>query len=303
MNRFQANLCLLTATLCWALEPTVFQRFDLDVSVMGVVAMTSGLAAVCLGIVFWSRWRVRPGRALLSKLGYLAVLDLVANVLAFWGARQVDLSTSAFLLALCVVGVPVVLLARRRSVPGRTWVGIAIILLGLALAVQIRPGSMAWIPTLGLLAAAAVRSVYIVGINDMTKTYDPAQMAVYLLAAVSVLGFVGWSVTDPGSIAGMNYSADFFATLVMYALFVFSVFTATSFLAQPYATAQSVAVIYSLEVTFAILLGAVLPSLLVERIHLTTAVLAGCLLTCLGVIVAEVDVVAAVRAATARRPR
>lgn len=148
-----------------------------------------------------------------------------------------------------------------------------------------------------------MRSVYIVGINDMTKTYDPAQMAVYLLAAVSVLGFVGWSVTDPGSIAGMNYSADFFATLVMYALFVFSVFTATSFLAQPYATAQSVAVIYSLEVTFAILLGAVLPSLLVERIHLTTAVLAGCLLTCLGVIVAEVDVLPAIRAATARRPR
>ena len=96
--------------------------------------MTSGLAAVCLGIVFWSRWRVRPSGASLSKLGYLAVLDLVASALGFWGARQVDLSTSAFLLALCVVGVPVVLVVKRRPVPGRTWVGIAVILLGLALA-------------------------------------------------------------------------------------------------------------------------------------------------------------------------
>lgn len=303
MNRFQANLCLLTATLCWALEPTLLKRFDLDVSVMGVVAMTSGLAAVCLGIVFWSRWRVRPSRASLSKLGYLAVLDLVASALGFWGARQVDLSTSAFLLALCVVGVPVVLVVKRRPVPGRTWVGIAVILLGLALAVQIRPGSMAWVPTVVLLGAAAVRSVYMVGVNDMSKTHDPAQMAVYLLAGASVLGFVGWTVTDPGSITGMDYSANFWATLVMYALFVFSIFTATSFLAQPYASAQSVAVIYSLEVTFAVLLGAVLPHLLVDRIHLTLAVLAGCLLTCLGVIVAEVDLVASFRASVSRAAR
>ncbi len=303
MNRFQANLCLLTATLCWALEPTLLKRFAPDVSVMGVVALTSGLAALCLGIVFWSRWRIRPSRASLPKFGYLAVLDMLAGVMSIWGARQVDLSASAFLLALCVVGVPVVLVAQRRSVPGRTWFGIAIILLGLALAVQIRPGSMAWVPTLVLLGAAAVRSVYIVGVNDMAKTHDPAQMAVYLLSGASVLGFLGWVLTDPGSITGMNYSADFFATLVMYALFVYSIFTATSFLAQPYASAQSVAVIYSLEVTFAVLLGAVLPHILVDRIHLTLAVLAGCLLTCLGVIVAEVDLRVAFRASVARSSR
>ncbi len=303
MNRFQANLCLLTATLCWALEPTLLKRFDRNVSVMGVVALTSGLAAICLGIVFWSRWRVRPSRASLRKLAYLAVLDLVASALGFWGARQVDLSTSAFLLALCVVGVPVVLVVRRRPVPGRTWVGIVIILLGLALAVQIKPGSMAWAPALVLLGAAAVRSVYMVGVNDMSKKHDPAQMAVYLLAGASMLGFVGWALTDPGSIVAMDYSADFWATLVMYALFVFSIFTATSFLAQPYASAQSVAVIYSLEVTFAVLLGAALPHLLVDRIQLTIAVLAGCLLTCVGVIVAEVDLRGALRAAVSRSAR
>ena len=64
-------------------------------------------------------------------------------------------------------------------------------------------------PTVVLLGAARFGAMYMVGVNDMSKTHDPAQMAVYLLAGASVLGFVGWTVTDPGSITGMDYSANF----------------------------------------------------------------------------------------------
>lgn len=299
MNKFQANICLLTATACWALEIILFKHFPPDVPAFAVVSLGTGLSAICLAVVFWPHLRVRPTRGLLWRAGLLAVLNVAQNTLAIIGTRKLDLSTSMFLLTLYVVGVPIVLTLGRRGVPGRTWAGVAVILVGLALAVPLRPGVAVLGSMLVLVLASTVRSFYVVGVNDAAKAVDPAQLAVYLLAAISVLAFLGWLITDPASITGMDYSPDFIATLFMYSIFAYTIFTAAAFFAQPYVSAANVAVVYSLLVVFSVALGATLPSLLVSRIALTSGLVAGCALICLGTIVAEVDVAATVR----RRPR
>ena len=184
MNRFQANICLLTATLCWALEIILFKHFPPGVPAFAVISLGTGLSAVCLAVVFWPHLRARPSGAFLWRAGLLALLNVAQNSLAIIGTRRLDLSTSMFLLSLYVVGVPVVLTLGRRPLPRRTWAGVAVILIGLSLAVQLRPDAMLIGPMLLLVGASTVRSFYVVGVNDAAKVVDPAQLAVYLLAFI-----------------------------------------------------------------------------------------------------------------------
>lgn len=71
-------------------------------------------------------------------------------------------------------------------------------------------------------------------------------------------------------------------------MFVIALYTGINFFGQRYASAPTVAVLYSTEVVFATLLSATLPSLLVDRIHLTTAMAAGCALIVAGAVFAEI---------------
>lgn len=295
MNKFQANICLLTSTLCWAPEVILFKRFPAGIPAFAVISLSTGLGALILLAVLWTHLRRRPSWSSLWRIGVLAVLAMTQNTLGVVGSRQLSVSTSMFVLSLYVVGVPLVLTLSRRMPPLRNWVGVAVIMVGMALAVQLGSGGARLGPLLILLISTIVDSFYLVGINDTSRICDPAELTVYLLALVSLLSFGGWVISDPGSVTTLGYSADFIAVLFMYAVFVIALSYATAFSAQPFVTAQNVAVVYSLQVVFGILLAATLPSLLVQRIELTPAIVAGCLLICGGAITSEVNLVAALR--------
>lgn len=306
MNRFQANLCLLTTTMCWAPEVVLMKRFPAGVPALAVITLSTALGAAILLLVLFAHVRVRPTRGFLCWAALLGLLTAVQSTLAVLGSRQLPVSTSMFLLSLYVVGVPVVMVIIRpfrrwRGQPlepapaPRTWAGVALIMVGLALAVQLGSGSAQLVPIAILLVSVALLSLYLVGVNNASRRYDPAQMIVYVLGFASVFALGGWLLVDPGSLPAVDLSADFVAVLAMYSIFVIALAGGVAFFAYPYVTPTNVAAVYSLQVVFAIGLAAVLPSLLVQRLRLTAGIVAGCLLVVVGVLVAEVDLLGMLR--------
>jgi drug/metabolite transporter (DMT)-like permease len=217
-------------------------------------------------------------------------LDVASTGLAFAGTVHTTTPLALFLMSLYVLGVPLTLVAMRRPLSARTWWGTLVITLGLFLVADLPSQVLAYSPVLLLLAAVALRSLVIVGVNDALKHLDPAQFAVYILGSGALVTLVAWVIVDPTSMAVSNYSSAFVAALFMYSMFVIALYTGINFFGQRYASAPTVAVLYSTEVVFAILLSATLPSLLVDRIHLTAAMGVGCALILAGAVFAEFDV-------------
>ena len=168
----------------------------------------------------------------------------------------------------------------------RTWAGVALIMVGLALAVQLGSGSAQLVPIAILLVSVAVLSLYLVGVNNASRRYDPAQMIVYVLRLRLGVRPGRLVAGRSGQPAAVDLSADFVAVLAMYSIFVIALASGVAFFAYPYVTPTNVAAVYSLQVVFAIGLAAVLPSLLVQRLRLTAGIVAGCLLVVVGVLVA-----------------
>lgn len=300
MNTFQANICLLTTTLCWAPEVIFLKRMPAGVPALAVITLSTALGTLLLLVVFVGHVRRRPSWAFLRRVALLGLLTAAANTLAVVGARQVPVATSMFLLSLYVVGVPIVLVLGRRPPPARTWLGVAVILLGMALALQLGGGTLRLLPMAVLLLSVAAMSLYLVGANDTSRTCDPAQMIVYVLGFASVFALLGWLVLDAPSVLTVDFTADFVAVLFMYTIFVIAIASAVAFFAYPHLTPTNVAAVYSLQVVFAIVLAAALPGMLVQRIQLTPSIAAGCLLMVAGVLLSEVDLWGTLTRRTAR---
>ena len=268
MNRLQANLCLICVTLCWSTEVIIFSCIPDSVLPFATTFICNAIATVVLAACFFKRIKKemsKSSKKILLKCLLLGVLNCAYNALYMYGLKSFDVSTGAFTFSMTVVVLPVVLLTMRKSVGAKTWISVALVLSGIVIALG---GSLTQIPYAGLLfmlLGCIIRSVFIVKLNDFAREHDSITLSVFISAFVAVISFVIWFVLQPSTFATIPWSSTIIASLFIHAYFIVAFAQTLNIFAQRRATATESTIIYSLEIVFSLIWGAVLPENLVDR--------------------------------------
>lgn len=268
MNRLQANLCLICVTLCWSTEVIIFSCIPDSVLPFATTFICNAIATVVLAACFFKRIKremSKSSKKILLKCLLLGVLNCAYNALFMYGLKSFDVSTGAFTFSMTVVVLPVVLLTMRKSVGVKTWISVALVLSGIVIALG---GSLTQIPYAGLLfmlLGCIIRSVFIVKLNDFAREHDSITLSVFISAFVAVISFVIWFVLQPSTFATIPWSSTIIASLFIHAYFIVAFAQTLNIFAQRRATATESTIIYSLEIVFSLIWGAVLPENLVDR--------------------------------------
>ena len=268
MNRLQANLCLICVTLCWSTEVIIFSCIPDSVLPFATTFICNAIATVVLAACFFKRIKremSKSSKKILLKCLLLGVLNCAYNALYMYGLKSFDVSTGAFTFSMTVVVLPVVLLTMRKSVGAKTWISVALVLSGIVIALG---GSLTQIPYAGLLfmlLGCIIRSVFIVKLNDFAREHDSITLSVFISAFVAVISFVIWFVLQPSTFATIPWSSTILASLFIHAYFIVAFAQTLNIFAQRRATATESTIIYSLEIVFSLIWGAVLPENLVDR--------------------------------------
>ncbi len=268
MNRLQANLCLICVTLCWSTEVIIFSCIPDSVLPFATTFICNAIATVVLAACFFKRIKremSKSSKKILLKCLLLGVLNCAYNALFMYGLKSFDVSTGAFTFSMTVVVLPVVLLTMRKTVGAKTWISVALVLSGIVIALG---GSLTQIPYAGLLfmlLGCIIRSVFIVKLNDFAREHDSITLSVFISAFVAVISFVIWFVLQPSTFATIPWSSTIIASLFIHAYFIVAFAQTLNIFAQRRATATESTIIYSLEIVFSLIWGAVLPENLVDR--------------------------------------
>ncbi len=268
MNRLQANLCLICVTLCWSTEVIIFSCIPDSVLPFATTFICNAIATVVLAACFFKRIKremSKSSKKILLKCLMLGVLNCAYNALFMYGLKSFDVSTGAFTFSMTVVVLPVVLLTMRKSVDIKTWISVVLVLSGIVIALG---GNLSQIPYAGLLLmllGCIVRSVFIVKLNDFAREHDSITLSVFISAFVAVISFVIWFVLQPSTFATIPWSSTIIASLFIHAYFIVAFAQTLNIFAQRRATATESTIIYSLEIVFSLIWGAVLPENLVDR--------------------------------------
>ncbi len=268
MNRLQANLCLICVTLCWSTEVIIFSCIPDSVLPFATTFICNAIATVVLAACFFKRIKremSKSSKKILLKCLLLGVLNCAYNALFMYGLKSFDVSTGAFTFSMTVVVLPVVLITMRKSVGVKTWISVALVLSGIVIALG---GSLTQIPYAGLLfmlLGCIIRSVFIVKLNDFAREHDSITLSVFISAFVAVISFVIWFVLQPSTFATIPWSGTIIASLFIHAYFIVAFAQTLNIFAQRRATATESTIIYSLEIVFSLIWGAVLPENLVDR--------------------------------------
>ena len=228
----------------------------------------NAIATVILATCFFKRIKKemsKSSRKILLKCLLLGALNCAYNALYLYGLKSFDVSTGAFTFSMTVVVLPVVLITLRKTVGVKTWISVALVLAGIIIALG---GNLANIPYTGLLLmflGCIVRSVFIVKLNDFAREHDSITLSVFISAFVAVFSFIIWFVLQPSTFSTIPWSGTIIASLFIHAYFIVAFAQTLNIFAQRRATAAESTVIYSLEIVFSLIWGAVLPENLVER--------------------------------------
>lgn len=292
MNRLQANLCLLCVSLCWSTEVIIFACIPDNVVPFATTFICNAIASVILAACFCNRIKKevrRSGKKVFLRCLLLGALNCGYSVLFLYGLKYFDVSTGAFTISITVVVLPVVLITMKKTVGIKTWISVGLVLIGMFVALG---NSMVNAPPMGLLimlCGCIVRAVFIVKLNDYAKEHDPVTLSVFISVVVSVLSFGIWLVLQPATFGAIPWSGTIIASLFIYAYFIVAFAQTLNFFAQRRAAATQATIIYSLEIVFSLIWGAVLPEGLVERAVPSPFQIIGAAMIVVGSIVEIVD--------------
>lgn len=292
MNYLQANLCLLCVTFCWSTEVVIFACIPDAVSPFAVTSITFLVGGALLFLAFGRRiaagLRTDRKKQLLRCL-WISVINAGYNTLYQFGLADFDVSTGAFTLSLTVVTMPFILLLMRSRVGWRTWLSSGIVLAGILFA-MVGVMSRAQLPGLSIIAIGCVtRAYYIIKLNQYAREHDPVVLSALICVSGGVVSYFFWMAVQPNTFMGIPWSPVVIATLAIYSFFVVALAITLNVFAQRRATPANATIIYSTEIVFSVILGAVLPSSLIDPVHLTPFLVVGVVCVVVGNLIEILD--------------
>lgn len=292
MNKLQANLCLICVTLCWSSEVIIFACIPDDIVPFATTAITNAIAAIILAACFFKRLKTelkRSSKKLLLRCLLLGVLNCIYNTLYMHGLNYLDVSTGAFTFSMTIVVLPVILITMKKSVSKKTWISASFVLVGILVALGSNFAKTSLPGILIMLAGCVVRAVFIVKLNDYAKEHDAVTLSVFISVFVTVLSFIIWFILQPATFGALPWSGTFVASLFIYSYFIIAFAQTLNIFAQKRATAAGATIIYSIEIAFSLLWGAVLPETLVDRVIPTPFQIFGAMLIVAGSLIEIID--------------
>ena len=268
MNRLQANLCLICVTLCWSSEVIIYSCIPDDILSFATTAITNIIAAIILAACFYKRLKSelkRTSKKLILRCLLLGVMNCAYNVLYLQGLNYFDVSTGAFTFSMTIVVLPVILITMRKKVNKRTWISAVLVLIGILVALGSNFARTQVLGILIMLFGCIIRAVFIVKLNDYAKEHDAVTLSVNISIFVAVISFIIWSFLQPATFGAIPWSGTLIASLFIYAYFIIAFAQTLNIFAQKRATAAGATIIYSLEIVFSLIWGAILPETLLDR--------------------------------------
>jgi drug/metabolite transporter (DMT)-like permease len=279
-------------TLCWSAEVIIYTCIPQGILPFAVNAITNIIAALILAACFFKRVTAelqRASKKLLLRCLLLGALNCVYNTLYQYGLSYFDVSSGAFTFSMTIVVLPVILLTMRKTVTKKTWLSVALALGGIIVALGPTLAGTQVTGLLFMLMGCVVRAVFIVKLNDYAKEHDAVTLSVFISATVAVISFGGWFIMQPETFGAIEWTGTAVASLFIYAYFIIVYAQTLNIFAQKRATAAGATIIYSLEIAFSLIWGAVLPETLVERVIPTPLQIIGALLIVAGSMIEIID--------------
>lgn len=292
MNRLQANLCLICVTMCWSTEVIIFACIPDSVLPFATTFICNAIASVILAACFFKRIGNelrRSKKKLILRCLVLGALNCTYNTLYLYGLNFFDVSSGAFTFSMTVVVLPVVLFTMRKKVKVRTWVSVALVLLGIVSALGENVANINPTGLFLMFMGCLVRAVFIVKLNDFAREHDSVTLSTFISIFVSVFSFIIWFALQPLTFSAIPWSGTIVASLFIYAYFIVAFAQTLNIFAQRRATATEATIIYALEIVFSLIWGAVLPETLIERTIPTAFQIIGAVLIVAGSVIEIVD--------------
>ena len=292
MNRLQANLCLICVTLCWSSEVIIFACIPSDVLPFATTFITSSIAAIILGLCFFKRIKKemkRAGKEIILRCLMLGILKAAYDIMYLYGIKYFDVSTGAFTFSITVVVLPVILLTMRKNVGKKTLISVAFVVSGIVIALGSTISGTQLPGLLLMIFGCTIRAIFIVKLNDFAKKYDSITLSVWISVVGAVISFIIWIIIQPSTFAAIPWSGTIIASLFIYAYFIVAFAQTLNIFAQKRATAAEATIIYSLEIVFSLIWGAVLPETLIERVIPSPFHIIGAVLIIVGNLVEIID--------------
>lgn len=292
MNRLQANLCLICVTLCWSSEVIIFACIPSDVLPFATTFITSSIAAIILGLCFFNRIKKemkRAGKEIILRCLMLGILKAAYDIMYLYGIKYFDVSTGAFTFSITVVVLPVILLTMRKNVGKKTLISVAFVVSGIVIALGSTITGTQLPGLLLMIFGCTIRAIFIVKLNDFAKKYDSITLSVWISVVGAVISFIIWIIIQPSTFAAIPWSGTIVASLFIYAYFIVAFAQTLNIFAQKRATAAEATIIYSLEIVFSLIWGAVLPETLIERVIPSPFHIIGAVLIIVGNLVEIID--------------
>ena len=292
MNKLQANLCLICVTLCWSSEVIIYACIPSDILPFATTAITNAIAAIILAACFFKRLKnelKKSSKKLLLRCLLLGALNCAYNTLYLQGLDYFDVSAGAFTFSMTIVVLPVILITMKKSVNKSTWISAAFVLVGISIALGSTFAQTQIVGILIMLAGCIIRAVFIIKLNDYAKEHDAVTLSTFISSFVAVISFIIWFIVQPTTFGAIPWSGTIIASLFIYAYFIITFAQTLNVFAQKRATAAGATVIYSLEIAFSLIWGAVLPETLVDRVIPSPLQIVGALLIVAGSMIEILD--------------
>lgn len=292
MNKLQANLCLICVTLCWSSEVIIYACIPDDILPFATTAITNAIAAIILAACFFKRLKTelkRSSKKLLLRCLLLGAMNCAYNTLYLQGLDYFDVSSGAFTFSMTIVVLPVILITMKKTVNKKTWISAVLVLIGILIALGSTFAKTQILGILIMLIGCIIRAVFIVKLNDFAKEHDAVTLSVFISVFVTVISFIIWFILQPSTFGAIPWSGTIIASLFIYAYFIIAFAQTLNIFAQKRATAAGATIIYSLEIAFSLIWGAVLPDTLVDRVIPSPFQIIGALLIVAGSLIEIFD--------------
>ena len=285
MNRLQANLCLLCVTFCWSTEVIIFACIPDSVSPFATTSITYLVGGGLLVLAFFKRIKSEL-RADFKRLFFrclmLSAITMAYNTMYQFGLKDFDVSNGAFTLSLTVVALPIIIILQRQKVDKKTWFSAVLVLAGICISLY-SVMTRSQIPGLTLIAAGCVmRAFFILKLNQYAREHDPVTLSALICLFGGIISFFFWMGASPATFAAIPWSPVIIASLAIYSYFVVALTTTLNIFAQRRTTATNATIIYSLEIVFSVIWGAVLPASLITKVRPTPYIIAGVVCVVIG---------------------
>lgn len=295
MNKLEASFVLLSVTFFWGIQYIFLGNIPDGISTFAFLTLTNAIGFGLVASVFFKEFS-RVTKKLVWKSFLTAVLLFGFNVFLTMGSRSLDTSTASFLAAAYIIFIPAVMVAFRKKIYRRNVAGVLAALFGIFLATGLGSGGGSGnggfagidIGILYLLGADIFFAVYIVLLEELAGDLSPVLLSMGQMFFGALFGLAGWLVVQPETMINLPVDPQFWASVLVIAVFIRGFTTVMQVYAQRYVSALHASLIFSMEIIFTLISMQFLPALLGEtREPLTVSKVCGCLVIIAGALVSE----------------